>query len=525
MSASFFRRSVPAPESSCSDRGSSLVDRRGFLRAAGLGTAALALPEALMADPYAPLPGPRLRSTPSVRIRGVVRAGGQGLSRVAVSDGISVVPTDGEGRFELAAPEWATFVHLSLPSGMRIPLNAPGTARFYAPIVPNERGEMEVAFDLERLPGSDEEHAFLLWADTQTRNRRDMEFLHTQSVPDAVGVTRELGDRPVFGISCGDIMSDDLSLFPDYERAVSRVGIPFFQVVGNHDLDFEARQSENSFRTFSRHFGPGYYSFNRGAVHYVVLNDVFWYGAGYLGYLSREQLTWLENDLRLVEPGRPVIVALHIPLMNTEHPRRRDTMSIGGTVSNREALYRLLEPYDAWILSGHMHENEHLREGGCRHHVAGTVCGGWWRGPICYDGTPNGYPVYEVRGQEITHRYKATGLPFSHQLRAYGHGADPTARDEIVANVWDWDPDWTVVWYEDGERRGTLARRVGLDPWAVELRAGPWRTDHLFYAPASRDARDIVVEATDPRGRRFTARVGDPMPLDPAIWAQAGAPG
>lgn len=503
------------------EAGSDMRGRRNFLRAAGLGAAALALPRALEADPYAPV-ALNSRDLPSttapVRIRGVVRAGRRGLAGVAVSDGVSVVATDREGRFELLAPGWAEFVHLSLPSGMQIPRNPQGTARFYERIVRNSSGQMDVNFELERMAGSDEKHAFLLWADPQTRNQRQMDFLHAQSVPDAVQTIRDLGDRHVFGISAGDIMSDDLSLFPQYEQAVSRIGIPFFQVVGNHDLDFTAHHTEASYQTFSRYFGPGYYSFNRGSVHYVVINDVLYHGAGYIGYITRDQLTWLENDLKLVEAGSTVVVTLHIPLMTTEHHRRREGVSLGGTVANREAIYRLLEPYNAHVLSGHMHENEHLREGGVRHHVSGTVCGAWWSGPICFDGTPNGYPVFEVNGQEITHRYKSTALPFSHQLRAYGRGADPSAEDEIVANVWNWEPEWTVVLHEGSDRRGSMARRVGLDPWAVELKAGPWATNHMFYAPVSATARDIVVEATDGQGRKYTSRVGDPMPLDPAIW-------
>lgn len=496
---------------------SNQINRRAFLRSSALGAAGAAVPALLHADPHAPLPHRPASSVAPVRVRGLVRIGGAGAPRVAVSDGVDVVATDSEGRFELVASGLSPFVHISPPAGTRIPTNPSGTARLYAPIASDANGEMNVAFDLERLPGGDERHTMLLWADPQTANHRHMELLHAQTVPDATQLIRDLGDRHVFGISCGDIMSDDLSLYPEYERAITQLGVPFFQVVGNHDLNFDAPTTEGAISTFSRFFGPGHYSFNRGAVHYVVLNDVFYHGAGYLGYITREQLVWLENDLRLVQPGRPVIVAVHIPVMNTEYPRRRDSMALSSTVANREELYRLLEPYNATIVSGHMHENEHLEDGGCKHHVAGTVCGGWWSGPIGYDGTPNGYPVYDIDGEQITHRYKATGLPFSHQLRAYPRGAEPQAPDEIVANVWDWDPSWTVVWYEDGERRGEMARRIGVDPWAVERKAGPWLTGHLFYAPASASAREIVVEATDGNGNRYTARVGDAMP-DPVGW-------
>jgi hypothetical protein len=150
--------------------------------------------------------------------------------------------------------------------------------------------------------------------------------------------------------------------------------------------------------------------------------------------------------------------------------------------------------------------------------VSGTVCGAWWSGPICGDGTPSGYSVYEVNGESVSWRYQATGRDPGYQLRVYPRGADPKAPDEIVANVWDWDPEWTVVWYEGGDRRGTMARRRGLDPFSVKLHTGPdlpprrpwvepYITGHLFYAPVSENARDVRVEATDRFGRVYSAKL------------------
>ena len=134
------------------------------------------------------------------------------------------------------------------------------------------------------------------------------------------------------------------------------------------------------------------------------------------------------------------------------------------------------------------------------------------------DGTPNGYGVYEVQGSELRWRYKSTGQPMDVQLRAYARGADPAAPTEIVANVWDWDPAWTVVWYEDGERRGAMTRRPGRDPRAVAEQTGPERpprrtwvepavTNHVFYARPSSAAREVRVEATDRWGARHSAVV------------------
>jgi hypothetical protein len=214
-----------------------------------------------------------------------------------------------------------------------------------------------------------------------------------------------------------------------------------------------------------------------------------------------------------------VVVTLHIPSLGSGHIRRGQTRP-GNTVSvtNREVLYRLLEPYTAHLLCGHTHENDHVFEHGVHEHVSGTVCGAWWSGPICYDGTPSGYGVYDVRGDEVSWQYKSTGQPLDHQIRTYPAGSDPRAPDEFVANVWDWDPEWTVVWYEDGARRGEMARRIGLDPLSVELHTGPdlperrtWveptPTRHLFYAPYPESAREIRVEATDRFGRTYDATV------------------
>jgi len=457
-----------------------------------------------------------VRPARAVRVRGRVQAGRRGLAGVAVTDGFSVVDTRPDGTFDLVSSTRQPFVYLSMPAGYALPRNETGTARCYRPLAAGDADEVRVVFDLEASPVSDENHAFLVLADTQTQDERDMELLHAETVPDVEETVRALGDTSVFGVSCGDIMWDRLELYPEYERAVSRMGIPFFQVVGNHDLDFDGPTDQASVQTFRRHFGPNYYSFNRGAVHYVVLDDVFWNYDSYFGYLDADQLAWLEADLARVEAGRPVVVFVHIPVQSTQVGRQSGGPPPPGiSMTNREVFYRLLEPYAAHVISGHTHEHEHVYEGGVHEHVQGTACGAWWTGPICYDGTPAGYGVYEVRGEDLQGRYKATGHAPDHQLRLYGRGADPSAPDEFIANVWDADPNWTVVWYEAGARRGPMARRVGTDPLSEQLHRGadlperrgwvdPVRTGHLFYAPVATDAGEIRVEATDPHGRTYT---------------------
>jgi hypothetical protein len=491
-----------------------MQNRRLFLKQAGFTTASLLFAENIFTDPYRPMMR-FLKPVDPIRIRGVVRSRGKGLAHVAVTDGVSVVSTDAEGTFTLHSNSNQEFVYLSLPAGYAIPKNPTGTALFYRAIEPNANGEATVQFDLARLAVSDTKHAFFQLADPQTLDDADMMRFRRETVPDVFATSRQFDAQPMFGVACGDIMFDRLEYFPEYEKGVKEMTIPFFQVLGNHDVDLQARTDETSAATFRKHFGPPYYSFNRGEVHYVVMDNIFWFGK-YIGYLDQTQLDWLKADLATVERGGTVVVFMHIPLYCEQHLRtgaKEPSNSI--VVTNRELMYRILEPYRAYVLCGHTHESEYLRDGGVEIHISGAVCGAWWTANICHDGTPNGYSVYEVNGSDLTWRYKSTGKPIDEQMKVYPKGTDPALPEEFFANIWGADARWKVMWYEDGIRRGEMERRQGVDPEAVKLFTGPdlprrhkWiepiKTDHLFYAQPTAGAKEIRVEAKDGAGRVYT---------------------
>jgi len=489
-----------------------MLDRRSFLRQMGLGSCAL-LGHTLERTARA---GERIAGRAPFRalqVAGRVTARGRGLPGVAVTDGVTVAATDRDGGFAFASSNRQRYVSLSLPSGYAVPTHPQGTARCYRPLSGAAAGK-EIHFALEPLPGGDREHAFLALADPQVLDAADVARLHAEAVPDIAATAARLRPRPTFAAALGDIMFDDLTLFPDYERAAERIGVPCFQVLGNHDVDTEARTDAHSTRTFERHFGPTYYSFNRGDVHYVVLDDVFWYG-GYIGYVDQAQLDWLAADLALIEPGRTVVVFVHIPVYCESHVRHeREAPHESVVVTNRELLYERLRPYRAYIICGHMHESEYLHDGGAEIHVCGALCGAWWAGDICRDGTPNGYSIYTVNGSSLSWQYKATGHSLAHQMRLYPPGASEAHPRSLIANVWTADARWEVDWYENGERRGRMTRRTALDPLAVERQRGPdlpekhgWvdpvPTDHLFFAEPGPAAREVTVEARDPWGRRY----------------------
>lgn len=486
------------------------MQRRNFLKSMSLVSAWFGTPAIV-----SKAAGDKSTSAGELILQGKVQSNRKGIAGVVVTDGRSVVVTDKNGQYKFNSYEEAEFVYISIPSGYAFPTNN-GVAAFYAPI-PKRNGVVVNNFTLEKLKTDDNRHQFVVWADTQMISKADCEQLKKESVPDLKALVQSYGNEALFhGIGCGDLVWDKFDLFTDYKEAIQMTGIPFYNVIGNHDMDIDSRTDDYSAQTFKQQFGPTYYSFNRGQIHYVVLDDVFFVGTAkrYIGYINESQLKWLERDLQWVKPGTTVVVSVHIPTNTGAIRRKKIKEEFGGTVSNRKQLYKLLRPYKVHIMSGHTHFNESWEEDNIMEHNHGTVCGAWWTGPICSDGTPSGYGVYEVEGSELKWYYKSTGKEESHQLRVYEKGRHKDFPEEVVANVWNWDPKWKVEWYEDNVLKGTMKQRIAFDPWAVELYEGPQLpkkhkfvepslADHLFFAKPSAGAREIMVKATDRFGNVY----------------------
>ncbi len=491
-----------------------MISRRSFLRTVSASATGILMAERILADPYRPLPLITDGFRP-IRIRGRVHCGTRGIKDAVVSDGRSVAATGADGRFELLSDSSRLFVFLSIPAGFAIPTGSTGTATFSLPIVPDSSGEMTACWELKRVEESAPDHTFLVLADLHTCHESDFSWFRAETVCGVQRIVKNIsGD--VFGVSCGDIMDDQPEFFPLYEKEVRNMGIPFFQVIGNRDGDSLGPTGEKSSLTFMRHFGPTYYSFNRGSIHYVVLDDILWYGEDYLGYVGKVQLEWLQKDLSFIEKGRTVVVFMHIPSVSTGNKRERTGIPDSRmTVSNREAIYRLLEPYRAHIIAGHMHETEHFVDQGVDIHVLGAVCGAWWRSSHCDDGTPRGYSVFDVRGDELRWTSKSDYKMLWNQMTQFSpESINHNSREMIIANISDSDESWKVFWFENGEPRGGMRRSGGIAhrlttssqmrPVPRRFRTcGPCVTNHLYQGELRSRDSVIVIEAFDRWGRIF----------------------
>ncbi len=100
-------------------------------------------------------------------------------------------------------------------------------------------------------------------------------------VEDLVGV------KAAFGVTLGDILFDDLSLFDSFNRTLGKIGVPWYNVIGNHDINFASENDEHSDETYERVYGPAYYSFDYGAVHFLVVDNIHWMKDGEKKFIVR----------------------------------------------------------------------------------------------------------------------------------------------------------------------------------------------------------------------------------------------
>lgn len=435
------------------------------------------------------------------KIKGRITANGKGLGGVVVSDGYTVMATDKKGRFEFEPHPDAVTFFISTPSGYEF-IQEKNITRHYK-LFNTIDFKKEIKFDLRPLAKNDDEHQFFIWADPQVKNAKDVEKMMTQSVPDVQKMVQAAGAGTLLhGITVGDIVWDELKLFNEYSQAVDKMGIPFFQCLGNHDMDYRKGGDETSDDTFQQTFGPTYYSFNRGQVHYVVMDNVRYLGTdrNYDGFIQQNQLDWLQKDLAFVPKEKLVILCVHIPI----HKHTK----------NNDALYALLKDRDVHIMSGHTHYLQNIIRDNIFEHNHGTVCGAWWTGDICEDGTPNGYGVYKVNGTKLSWHYQATGMDANYQMKTYLSDIDP-GNKLLQVNIWNFDPEWKTEYFVDGVSKGALMQFEGMDPVAYKNMLGPNLpkprgfaepkiTGHLFKASVPATAKEITVHAIDRFGNKFT---------------------
>ncbi len=445
-------------------------------------------------------------------LRGSVKCDGKGVEAVVVTDGEHFTQTDAKGRFELASTEDNSLIYITIPAGYEVE-SKQSVPQFWQKI---ESGKRSYDFTLRRKAQDDLHHGFVVIADPQIWHEKELPALNDGMAD--IKETIEGQAIPFHGICCGDVISYDHNFYPRYNEVASRAGIDFFSTPGNHDMTLYSRSHETSTRRWEETFGPTYYSFNVGKAHYVVLNDNFYIGRDYfyIGYLDERQFAWLEQDLSYIEEGATLFIILHIPTTCEKSDREQfQYRNIAGVMTNAPQLHRMVAPYNTHILSGHTHTtynqiiNERLYE-----HVIPALSGAWWQGPLCTDGTPRGYGVFEVEGDKVKWYYKSTDYAADYQMVLYNGAEHEQFRGQLVANVWASDPTWCIEASFDEGAWSKMEAFTAYDPAAQEMYRSTEGFDHSYVYPTQADhfyritipegAHMAVVRATDPFGKSYT---------------------
>jgi len=149
--------------------------------------------------------------------------------------------------------------------------------------------------------------------------------------------------RPDFVLTVGDI--SDNALETEWDRALeslSRISVPVYYVPGNNDI-----VDDSSRNLFTQKTGfPPFYSFDKGQVHFIVLDNSCVEKAGDMG---KEQLSWLEKDLKKNRKSETTLVFMHKPFWADGIARNKEDL-----------LHTLFVQYgvDA-VFTGHWHQYAH----------------------------------------------------------------------------------------------------------------------------------------------------------------------
>ena len=447
------------------------------------------------------------------QISGYVRANNKAVPHVVVSVGTSTTLTDKNGYYTLHSNEGDKFVQISVPSGYTVPVSKT-IPNFYHQLNPKI---LNYDFELIERSKSDLAYKFFVQTDVQVANMDELKLYDENILADIQQTLSQDKKSLWFGVDLGDIVGDDPNLFDPYIHVMSKIDLPVYRAIGNHDMAYWGRSFETSEAHFNKHFGPTRYSFDVGNVHYIVLNNNFYIGRDYfyMGYIDEQTFRWIERDLHHVPKGKTVFVMLHIPTrLQIEKPAFQYNYSLmGGTTINADPLYNLLRDYKTHILSGHTHlSNNVVHSDSLYEHNIAAASGSWWSLELCTDGTPRGYRIFEVNDTDISWYYKSQGHPKDYQFRVH--------RDKegnIVANVWNYDPTWKVEWFENEKLQGEMIRFEGVDPLVEALCAdrtkikydwiAPSKTNHLFKAKQKNEDANVTIKVTDRFGNSYQSTI------------------
>jgi len=391
----------------------------------------------------------------------VMDEGEVGIANVYVSNGVDIVKTDNGGKYKIPISDDA-IIFVIKPRDWMTPVDKLNLPRFYYIHKPGGSPDNFVYRGVEATGALPENINFPLYAekgkskfkmivfgDPQPYSLEEVDFFSENIVSELVGVK-----GVEFGMTMGDIVGDNLDLLKPMNQAVAKIGVPWYNVLGNHDVNFQADRDELSDETFERVYGPPNYAFVYGDVHFIVVDNVIMNAPvgdrGYVGGLRPDQIEFVKNYLKLISKDDLIVLTMHIPLV--QHERFRE--------SDQKKLFALLSEFPHTLsISAHSHtqnntffheESSHWQGEVPHHHFnVGTTSGNWWNGvrdendiplTMMRDGTPNGYSYITFNGTNYIIDWKVSGKSENYRMNIHtprGVSEEASASTNISVNFFN----------------------------------------------------------------------------------------
>lgn len=291
---------------------------------------------------------------------GTYDKGEQLLQGVAVSDGLNVVTTDAKGAFSLPGYEKTRFIFITTPSGYKT------YNRHYIAVDNNIKS---YDFGLLKLGGkriaSDGSHRFIHISDTEISTTEGQEKWVNNLKNFAAN------NQVAFIFHTGDICYEKGLKAHIRLMNTKNMDCPVFYSNGNHDL-VKGKYGEELFESI---YGPVYYSFNVGNVHYIA--TPMSYGDYWPSYNEDQVARWMKNDLAVLKAGTPVVVFNHNLLTSD------NSFVYGG---KKDSVNLNAHNLKGWLY-GHWHNHYVHRQGKVL--AIGTS-------PVCMGGIDHSTAAYRV---------------------------------------------------------------------------------------------------------------------------------
>jgi hypothetical protein len=374
-----------------------------------------------------------------------------GVAGVLVSNGLDWVRTDANGKYSIAVRRDMNLTIVQ-PSGWRVPTNEQMVPQFF--YIHKEGGTgypmrfgglpatgiapERIDFPIIREGAATFQFSCAVLGDPQTYTNEQLGWLRDGVITDILESDYQQSDCM---IQLGDVVGDDLGLLARSLELAATTRMPQWLVIGNHDIDFDARTNDDKADTWRRIYGPNYYAFEMGQVLFVVLDNVYYpcgpedaargrtnCGHGkpptYNGRLTEDQFVWLQGLIEYTTKDKLIVFCSHIPFVSSVDGRSGQHQT-----DELYRIYQIVEGRKALSLSGHTHSTENHSPGQVyegwaetlgigplpfRHIVAGAASGAWYQGdfnafgvPMSLQrmGAPMGYFNFDFDGSEYQERY------------------------------------------------------------------------------------------------------------------------